>query len=330
MPIRRPILTRRLLTALLAATAVPLAQRRSLADSWPSRPITLVVPFGAGTASDTLARPMAEALSRDLGQSVVIENRAGAGGNIGAGAVARAAGDGYTFLLATTGQAATNKLMYKNLNYDSDRDLAPVILVGKLPVVIAARKSGKFASLKAMIDAAKANPGSLSIAFPGNGTLGHITGLLFAKTAGITFNQVQYTGSTKIIGDLLGGHIDAAMDSIGGYMPNIESGDVAALAIASTTRFAPLADVPTVAEAGMPGFEASVWYAVLAPKDTPPAVLARMNRAIAAYLATADASAFYRRLGVEAGGGSPADLKAFIAREQAKWAPVIAGNNIQF
>lgn len=240
------------------------------------------------------------------------------------------AGDGYTFLLATTGQAATNKLMYKNLNYDSDRDLAPVILVGKLPVVIAARKSGKFASLKAMIDAAKANPGSLSIAFPGNGTLGHITGLLFAKTAGITFNQVQYTGSTKIIGDLLGGHIDAAMDLIGGACRTSKAATSQPLRLRPPRDLRRLPMFQRSPEAGMPGFEASVWYAVLAPKDTPPAVLARMNRAIAAYLATADASAFYRRLGVEAGGGSPADLKAFIAREQAKWAPVIAGNNIQF
>lgn len=317
-------------TGLAAATSLPLATGRALSQAWPARPITLVVPFGAGTASDTLARPLAEFLGRELGQSVVVENRAGAGGNIGAASVARSAGDGYTFLLATTGQAATNKLMYQNLSYDSDKDLAPVILVGKLPVVIAAKKGGKFASLKALLDAAKANPGTINVGFPGNGTLGHITGLLFAKKAGVTFNQVQYTGSTKIVGDLLGGHIDAAMDSIGGYLSNISGGDIAALAIASSKQFAPLPDRPTVAEAGMAGFEASVWYALLAPKDVPSDIVGRVNGAVAKYLASTDGKALYNRLGVEAGGGTPADLKAFIAAEQAKWGPVIAENNIKF
>lgn len=328
---RNSLISRRsMMKGLAALGAAPGAAGIALAQTWPSRPITLIVPFGAGTASDTLARPLAEFLGRDLGQSVVVDNRPGAGGNIGAAAVARSAGDGHTFLLATTGQAATNKLMYKTLAYDSDRDLAPVILVGKLPVVVATKKGGRFANLQAMLDAAKANPGTINVGYPGNGTLGHITGLLFAKTAGVSFNQIQYTGSTKIVGDLLGGHIDAAMDSIGGYLPNISGGDIAALAIASSNRFAPLPDVPTVAEAGMPGFEASVWYALLAPKDTPGEIVSRVNGAVAKYLASADGKAFYARIGVEAGGGSPADLKAFIVAEQAKWGPVIADNNIQF
>lgn len=322
--------SRRMMSAGLAAIGATALGRTTLAQSWPAKPITLVVPFGAGTASDTLARPLAEFLGRALGQTIIIDNRAGAGGNIGAAAVARAVADGHTFLLATTGQAATNKLMYKTLAYDSDKDLAPVILVGKLPVVIAAKKGGRFASLEALLDAARANPGAVNVGYPGNGTLGHITGLLFAKTAGVTFNQIQYTGSTKIVGDLLGGHIDAAMDSIGGYLGNIAGGEIAALAIASPKRFAPLPDVPTVADAVLPGFEASVWYALLAPRETPGEIIARMNRAVGTYLASAEGVAFHQRLGVEAGGGTPADLKAFIAAEQAKWAPVIADNNIQF
>lgn len=323
MPLLRKI--RSALTLLLVLAVAP----ATLAQAWPNRPLTLVVPFGPGVSSDTLARGLAEFLGRDLGQTVIVENRGGAGGNVGAAAVARAAGDGYTFLFATTGQAATNKLMYRKLTYDSDKDLQPVVLLGKLPVIVAARKGGRFDSMKALVDFAKANPGKLNMGFPGNGTLGHITGLLFTKSAGITVNAVQYNGSAQIISDILGGHIDVAMDSAGAYMSNVAGGDIAALALASAARFEPLPAVPTVAEAALPGFEASVWYAILAPASVPPDIVARLNKAANAYLA-GPGKALYTRLGVETAGGTPDDLKAFIAAEQAKWGPVIAEAKIEF
>ena len=320
---------RRLLAGLTLAAAT-FASPAAFAQAWPTKPVTMVVPFAAGTSSDSLARGFAEFMGKELGQTIVIENRGGAGGNVGASQVARAQPDGYTFLFATTGQAATNKLMYKNLNYNSDKDLQPVVLIGKLPVIVAVKSGGKFKDMKQLLDYAKSNPGKLNVGFPGNGTLGHITGLLFAKSAGLQINAVQYNGSSQIVTDILGGHIDVGMDSAGGYLSNVQSKDLSALAFASAKRFGLFPDVPTVSEAGLPGFEASVWYAVLAPTNTPAEIIAKMNAAANKYLGSAEGKAFYAKLGVETSGGSPADLKAFIASETAKWAPVIADAKIEF
>lgn len=319
---RRTVLTG---LAALAAFAAP-----AVGQTWPSKPITLIVPFATGVSSDVLARGMSEFLTKELGQSVIVDNKGGAGGNIGAAHVARAKPDGATFLFASTGQAATNKLMYKDLQYDSDKDLMPIALLGKLPVLIATKKGGKFNTMKDLIDQARASKGAVNVGYPGNGTLGHITGLLFAKTAGVTFNDVQYQGSAKIIGDLIGGHIDAAMDSAGAYMGNIKDGSVLPLALAASKRSALLPDVPTVAEAGMPGFEASVWYGLFAPTGTPQDIVERMNKAANAYLASEQGKALFNRLGLEISGGTPADLKAFVAAEQAKWGPVIRDAKIEF
>jgi tripartite-type tricarboxylate transporter receptor subunit TctC len=321
----------RLARAAVAATACVLAGgAQGQTQAWPTRPVTLVVPFAPGVSSDVMARGMAEYLGRELGQNVIVENKGGAGGNIGAASVARSTPDGYTFLFATTGQAATNKLMYKRLNYDSDKDLSPIILLGKLPVIVAAKKDGRFKTMKDMVDYAKANPGKLSVAFPGNGTLGHITGLLFAKTAGISMNAVQYTGTGQIITDVVGGHVDAAMDSAGGYVGAVQGGQMVALALASSGRFPPMPDAPTVSEAALPGFEASVWYALLAPAGTPADIVAKLNAAVNKYLKSDTGKGQFDKLGVVISGGTPEELKAFIAAEQAKWGPVIAENKIEF
>lgn len=316
--------------ACAAAACAALATLPALAQNWPSRPVTLVVPFSTGVSSDVLARGLAEFLTRELGQPVIVENKGGAGGNIGAAYVARAKPDGTTFLFASTGQAATNKLMYKEMQYDPDTDLAPIVLMGKLPVVIVAKTGGKFKTMKDLLDQARASKGAVNVGYPGNGTLGHITGLLFARTAGIAFNDVQYPGSGKIIGDLLGGHIDASMDSAGAYMGNFKDNSLVALAIAASKRSPLLPDVPTVSEAGMPGFEASVWYGLFAPTGIAPEIVQKMNAAANAYLASDAGKALFARLGLEVSGGTPADLKAFIAAEQAKWGPVIRDAKIVF
>ena len=203
------------LAFLAAVTASVIDPSSASAQTWPSRPVTMVVAFAAGTTSDIIARGLAQYLSDTLGQSFVIDNRAGAGGNIGAESVARAPQDGYRLLFATTGQAATNKLMYENMPYDPERDFAPIALVGKSPVLITARADAPFSTLKEMIDYAKANPDKLNGGFPGNGTLGHITGILLQSTAGIKFSTVQYRGAAAIITDLIGKNIDIAMDSMG-------------------------------------------------------------------------------------------------------------------
>lgn len=323
--------TRRLLLSLPLAAGLALpAQAQAQAQSWPARPVTLVVPFTAGTASDVLARSFAEFLSQQIGQPVVIDNRGGAGGNLGGAAVARAPADGYMLLFGTTGPVATNKLMYEQMPYDPERDLAPVALVASLPVIIVAKAGSPLRDLQALIAHAKANPGRLSIGFPGNGTLGHITGLLLARAAGIDVNAVQYRGSGPIAGDLLGGHIDVGMDSMAAYVTNVQEGKLPALAIASRRRWSGLPDVPTVSEAGLPNFEASVWYAIMAPAGVPADVVARVNAAANAYLATAAARDLFGKLGLEALGGTPEELRLFIGSELRKWGPIVRSANIRF
>ena len=290
----------------------------------------MVVPFTAGTTSDVVARALVDDLSKAIGQPVTVDNRGGAGGNIGAAAVAKAKPDGYTILLATTGPAATNKLMYKSLSFDPQRDFADIVLVGKAPVIIVARSNAPVSSLEELIDYAKANPDKLTAGFPGNGTLGHITGKLLEARAHIKFAETQYRGSTAIITDLLGGHIDLGMDSMAPYVSNVQEGKLRGLAMAGARRFAGLPDVPTASEAGLPGFEASVWYAILAPAGTPAEVIGKLNGAANAFLQTAHAKETFGVLGVEPAGGSPEELKAFIAAEVAKWAPIVKAANIEF
>jgi tripartite-type tricarboxylate transporter receptor subunit TctC len=218
-----------------------------------------------------------------IGKPVIVDNQGGAGGNIGAAAVARAQPDGQTILFATTGPAATNKLMYKNLTFDPQRDLEPIVLIGKSPVIIVAAPAVPAKNLKELIDFLKSNPDKLNAGYPGNGTLGHITGELFQQRAGVKMGGVQYRGSAAIISDLLGGHINVAMDSMAPYVGNITEGSLRALAIAGTSRWSGLPDVPTVAESGLPGFEASVWYALLAPVGTPPDVITSSTRRSTAF-----------------------------------------------
>lgn len=318
--------------SLLSAVAVAavLAAPNAGAQTWPSRPVTMVVPFTAGTTSDVLARAFTDHVSKAIGQPVIIDNRGGAGGNIGGAVVAKAPPDGYTILFATTGPGATNKLMYKDMSFDPQRDLTPIVLIGKAPVIIVARPGAPAQTLRDLIAYAKANPDKLTAGFPGNGTLGHITGELLQARTGITFSHTQYRGSTPIITDLLGGHIDIGMDSMAAYVPFVQEGKLRALAIAAGKRWPVLPDVPTVAESGLPGFEASVWYALFAPAGTPPDIIARLNAATNSYLTTAPARELFDKLGVEAAGGSSEDLRAFVVKELDKWAPIVKAANITF
>ncbi len=302
----------------------------AFAQDWPARPINLIVPFTSGTTSDVVARAFVDPVARAIGGTIVVDNRGGAGGNIGAGMVAKARPDGYTLLLATTGPAATNKLMYKTLSFDPQTDFAPIVLVGKSPVIIVAGANAPVKSMQELINYAKANPDKLTAGYPGNGTLGHITGELLAQKAGIRFSHTQYRGSTAIITDLLGGHIDIAMDSMAAYVPNVQEGKLTAIAMAGASRWSGLPDVATVSESGVPGFEASVWYALLAPAGTPPAIVSKLNAALNDYLKTEQAKEIFASLGIERAGGTAEELKAFIAAEVAKWGPIVKAANISF
>ena len=310
--------------ALLLSQTAP-----GLAETWPSRAITMIVPFTAGTTSDVIARSLARELGEKLKATVVVENKGGAGGNLGAMQVARANADGYTILFATTGQAATNQLMYKKMEYAPQRDFAPVVLVAKAPVIITARPDAPYSTLKDFIAYAKANPGKVTAGFPGNGTLGHITGELLARNAGIDFAKTQYRGSAAILTDLLGQHIDVGMDSLAGYVPAVKEGKIKALAVASAQRWSKLPGVPTVAEQ-LPGFEAGVWYAMLVPAKTPDDVIAKLNAVTNDWVKDAKTQEFLANLGITPAGGSPADLKAYTEAEIKKWEPIIKAANISF
>ncbi|MBS0246557.1 MAG: tripartite tricarboxylate transporter substrate binding protein [Proteobacteria bacterium] len=324
------IINRRRATLGLLGSALLLTQAApALSDTWPSRPITMIVPFTAGTTSDVIARSLAHELGDKLKQTVIVENKGGAGGNLGAMAVARAPADGYTILFATTGQAATNQLMYKKMEYAPQRDFTPVVLVAKAPVIVTARPDAPYSTLKDFIAYAKANPGKVTAGFPGNGTLGHITGELLARNAGIDFARTQYRGSAAILTDLLGKHIDVGMDSLAGYVSAVKEGKIEALAIASSQRWSKLPDVPTVAES-LPGFEAGVWYAMLVPAKVPTDVVDKLNAVTNAWLKDAKTQEFLANLGITPAGGSPADLTAFTQKEIDKWGPIIKAANISF
>ena len=314
----------------VALLAFTLIASPAQAETWPIRPVTVVVPFAAGVTGDIVARGLVEHLSAELGQPFVVDNRSGAGGNIGGAAVAKAAPDGYTLLLATTGPASSNKLTYKNMPYDPQRDLAPIVLLGKAPVIIVAKNNLPANTLKEFVEYAKANPGKATAGYPGNGTQGHITGELLQQRAGINFAQVQYRGSPAIISDILGEHIDIGMDSMAPYVSLIQEKKLRGLAIAGAARWPLLPDVPTVAESGFPGFEAAVWYALLAPTGTQADIIAKLNGAANGYLKTKAAADLFQKLGIQSAGGTPDELKAFIAAELEKWGPIIKAAKIEF
>jgi tripartite-type tricarboxylate transporter receptor subunit TctC len=214
--------------------------------------------------------------------------------------------------------------------YDPQRYLTTVVLIGKSPVIITAKNSLPAKDLREFVAYAKANPGKVTAGYPGNGTFGHITGELLQQRSGMRFVQAQYKGSPPIINDILGEHIDIGMDSMAPYVQLIQEKKLRGLAIAGLQRWPSLPDVPTVAESGFPGFEAAVWYALLAPAGTPPGIIAKLNKAANDYLQTKGSADLYSKLGIQASGGTPEELKAFIDAELAKWEPVIKAAKIEF
>jgi tripartite-type tricarboxylate transporter receptor subunit TctC len=316
---------RTLLLAVITALMLPAA---ASAQAWPTRPVTVVVPFPAGGNVDVLARAVAAELSEKLGQQFIVDNRAGAGGNIGGAAVAKAAPDGYTILFGTPGPIATNKLMYKNLQYDPEKDLTPVVLVSKSPLLVVAPLSTPAKDLKELIEYAKANPGKINAGNPGNGTLGHITAELLQQHTGIKMTHVPYRGTAPLTTDLLGGQVHVGMDFMPTYVPLVNDGKLRALAVTSSERAPELPNVMTVAEAGFPGFEATAWYAIVAPVGMPADIVQKINAATNDYLKSEKGKAQLVQFSMQAAGGTPEDLKAYVASELKKWGPIIKAANI--
>jgi tripartite-type tricarboxylate transporter receptor subunit TctC len=319
----------RLLSLGLVALALALAPGPfAIAQEWPDRPVTMIVPFPAGGPADILARAVANALSESLGKQFIVDNRAGAGGNIGGAAVAKAAPDGYTLLFTTPAPVSLNKFMYKSLPYDPERDFTPVVLVAKSPLIVAAKLDFPAKTLADLIAYAKQNPGKVNVGHPGQGTLGHITSELIQQFADVKMTNVPYRGTTPLTTDLLAGQIDVAMDFMPTYVPLVDDHKIRALAVTTSQRTSQLPDVPTVQEAGYKGFEATAWYAIVAPIGTPKDVVNKVNAAVNAFLKSAKGKAFLEQNTMQGVGGPPEDLKTFIAGELAKWGPVIEAAKI--
>ncbi len=320
---------RRTALATLVAALAALAPAAGFAQTaWPSKPVRIVVPFAAGGTTDILARALAPELQRVFGQPFVVDNKPGAGGNIGAAEVAKAAPDGHTLLMGTVGTHAINPALYPKMPYDHVKDFAPVTLVAGVPNVLVlnpafAQKAG-IDSVADLVRYARANPGRLNMASSGNGTSIHLSGELFKSLTGTFMVHFPYRGSGPALFDLMGGNMDLMFDNLPSALPQIRAGKLKALAVTTAQRSAAVPELPTVAEtAGLAGFEASSWFGLLAPAGTPADVVSRLQQETAKALG---APALKERLlsqGAIPSGMAPAEFAALIAAETAKWARVV-------
>ena len=311
------------LLALIAALSAIVPPAAAQVPAYPTKPIRIVVPFPPGGATDILAREVAQKLNEAWGQQVIVDNRPGAGGNIGSELVAKAAPDGYTLEMGTVGTHAINASLYAKMPYDNVKDFVPIILVAGVPNVLEVNPSLPVNSVAELIAYAKANPGKLNFASSGNGTSIHLSGELFKAMAGVEMTHVPYKGSAPALQDLIAGQVQLMFDNLPPSLPQIKAGKLRALAVTSSVRAPALPDVPTVAEAGLPGFEASSWFGLLAPAGTPPAIVAKINAEVAKWLATPEAKENLSKQGANAAGGTPEDFASHIAAETAKWAKVV-------
>jgi tripartite-type tricarboxylate transporter receptor subunit TctC len=296
--------------------------------SWPNRPVTVVCPFAAGISTDLLTRALATALAEQLGQQFVVENRPGATGNIGAAAAAKSAPDGYTLLVTTLGPTVTNKFMYRNLGYDPDQAFTPIVLIGSSPMTIAGSPKLPVTDLPELLAYAKANPGKLNAGTIGTGSQAHITLDMINKLAGTSIGHVPYRIGTQALPDLMSGDLQVGFNYIPTFVPPIQSGAIRGLAVTSLLRLRDLPNVPTVAESGFPGFEASGWNALVAPAGTPREIIDKLNAAANAFLKSDAGRQQLDKMGITAIGGTPEELKAHLARENAKWGPIVREANI--
>lgn len=291
--------------------------------AYPKQPITLVVPFPAGGPTDAMARVLGQKLGDRLGQQVIIDNRGGAGGGIAAELVARAPGDGYTLFFGTTGALAINPSLYAKLRYDPVKDFVPVSLMATTMNVLVTSPQILAKNLNELVALAKAKPGELTYGSAGNGTSNHLSGELFRSTADIQINHIPYKGSAPALVDLLGGRLSMMFDTIAQQTQNIAAGKVHALAVTGTRRSSLLPNVPTAQEAGLKGYDVTIWYGVLAPKGTPAPVIDRLNREMVAVMSTDDMKKRMEADGSEARTTTPAEFAALIKSDTAKWAPVV-------
>ena len=314
--------------SLLAALALVVAGE-AWAQAYPARPIRFVVPFPPGGGMDIVARAVGEKLAPRLGQPVVIENKPGAGTTIGTDAVAKSPPDGYTLLVSGIASQAIVHYMHPKRSFDMQRDFAPVARIADGTIAFVVPQSSPAKSVKDFVALAKANPGRLTFASSGVGGLIHLTGEMFKQAAGIDLTHVPYKGTTQILPDILDARVDLALDSLPAYLPHIQSGKLRVFAVASRSRSSLLPELPTMAEAGVPGVVSATDYALFAPAGTRRDIVLRLYRETAAVLEAADLRAKFATQGIEVRGGTPEALQAELADEMAKWGRVIQAANIR-
>jgi tripartite-type tricarboxylate transporter receptor subunit TctC len=298
-------------------------------DAYPNKPIKVVVPFPAGGATDILTRAITEKLALRIGQSVIIENRPGAGANIGAATVAKAAPDGYTILMGSIGSHSISVTYHKDPGYNFKKDLMPISSAGSLSNIVVVGNDIPAKNLQELVAYAKANPGKLTCGSSGTGGLIHLTCEMFKIAAGIDVLHVPYKGTSLLMPDLISGRVTMALDTLPPYIPMLKEGKVRALAITTATRSSLVPDLPTIAESGYPGFESVAVYGFFAPTGTPTAIIKKLNADINAVLLDPELKDKLLKVGIEVEGSSPEALAAFVDKEIAKWAAVIKAGNIK-
>ena len=291
--------------------------------AYPTKPVTIVVPFAAGGTTDILARLMGQYLATELGQPVVVDNRAGAGGNIGGQYASKAPADGYTLFMGTVGTHAINTALYKKMPFDHIKDFAPLSRVAMVPNLLVANPAQPFKTVPEMIAYAKANPGKINFGSPGNGSSPHLSGELFKSMAHVDITHIPYKGSAPAVTDLLGNQISIMFDNLPSVIPHVRSGKLRAIAITTAKRSPELPNIPTIAEAGVPGYEAMSWFGLFAPAATPAPVLAQISAALTKVLAKPEVKKKIADQGGEPANDTPAQFAAFIQAETNKWAKVV-------
>jgi tripartite-type tricarboxylate transporter receptor subunit TctC len=301
-------------------SALPRATRAQ--EKWPTKPVRLVVPFAAGGTTDLVARLVAVPMSRILGQQVIIENRAGAGGSLGADAVAKSPKDGYTLGVGTVSTHAISPALMRDPPYRPDADFTPVAVLATTAIAVFVHQSVGATTLAELRDKARANPGKFNFGSPGSGSLGHLAGLWFNQLAGIDLTHVPYRGSAPALQDLLAGRIHVMFDNVPAALPHLSSGAIRAVAVTTPARLGVLPEVQTASEGGFPSFQILTWTMILAPAGTPANIVAAANSAVNEALRDDNVRTRFAEISADAAGGSPAEAAAFLKTEVAKWAPM--------
>ena len=318
---------RRLMLSAAVVAALPALSLNALAQAYPTKPIRLIVPFPAGGATDILARALSQKLGEKIGQTVVVENRPGAGGTIGADAASKSVADGYTLLLATSSTHSIGPAINPKIPYNAETDFTPIAYVASSPNIVVVPNTLPVKTMRELIDYARKNPGKLNYASSGNGTIVHLTTEYFKAQSDTYILHIPYRGTALAIPDLVSGKVDVLFDSFVTGMPHVKDGKLRALAVTSAKRSALAPDMPTVAEV-LPGFESVTWFGVYGPKNMPADLTTKVNQAVNAALADADVKERFARLGAEPAGGTPQAFAAMVKADNAKWKKIIADRKI--